>query len=160
MNNLVDVALEYEGFPTIKYAGPKAGKTPEGFDCSGFVQWVLMESGISIPKISNDREIRHSEEFFDHFGYLIHPLAKQKGDLVFFSKNGARPSHIGIYLGDGKMIHSPGTNNKKVCIRSVDEYCKNRINFESGNGGVQIYFENPIGFKRVALPSENRYHEI
>lgn len=158
MSKLVDIALEYEGFPSVRYVEPgNLGNTQKAFDCSGFVQWVILKSGICVPKVPNtDRIIRRSEEFFDFLGFAIHEPAVQPGDLVFFSKNGCRPSHLGIYIGDGNMIHSPGMDGKKVCIRSIDDFCKkNKLRLKEGN--LQIYFDNPIGYKRVTSPSGVRY---
>lgn len=160
VSKLVDIALKYDGFPSVRYVQPGThGNTPKAFDCSGFVQWVILESGISVPKVPNtDRIIRHSEEFFDFLGFLIHKPAVQPGDLVFFSKNGCRPSHLGIYIGEGNMIHSPGMDGKKVVVRSVEDFCKkNRLRFKPKEESVQIYFDNPIGYKRVTSPSGVRY---
>lgn len=160
MNKLVNIALKYEGFPSARYIPPGAfGNTPKAFDCSGFVQWALLESGIVIPNIPNtNRLIRHSEEFFDFLGFAVHEPAILPGDLVFFSKNGCKPSHLGIYIGKGNMIHSPGMDGKKVCIREVDDFCKkNKLKFKPKIGYPQIYFYNPIGYKRVALPVATRY---
>lgn len=154
---LVDIALKYEGFPAIRYKTPDAGNNPDGFDCSGYVQHVFSETDIDIPTIATTKKkIRHSEEFFDFFGYLIHEQARRPGDLVFFSKNGCRPTHIGIYIGEGNMIHSPGVNGKKVCVRSIDDFCdESKLQLDSRY--PQIYFFNPIGYKRAGMPSENRY---
>ena len=155
MSRLVEIALKYIDYPSVSYTLPNVGNTPDGFDCSGFVQWVLKESKINLQRISNWDELRHSEQFFDFLGIYIHPLARQKGDLVFFSKNGYRPSHLGIYLGDGEMIHSPGRNNQRVSICSIEDFCnKNSLKFPSEDGFPQIYFENPIGYKRAAIPLE------
>lgn len=75
------------------------GTTPEdGFDCSGFSQYVYQQEGISIPRTAN-------EQF--HALSPAHHL--QKGDLVFFRTHGQAVSHVGIYVGDGNFIHSPRT---------------------------------------------------
>ena len=161
MSKLVEIAFKYIDCPSVPYIGPDVGNNPKGFDCSGFVQWVLKESKIEIPRISNWNELRHSEQFFDFFGVSVHPQFIQKGDLMFFSRNGYRPSHIGIYLGEDKMIHSPGKNNQKVCIYSISDFCKeNPLIFSPKDGFPQIYSENPIGYKRVSRLLEDRYQEF
>jgi len=54
---------------------------------------------------------------------------------VFFSRNGFRPTHVGIYIGDGKMVHSPGVNGRKVEIRSIEDYIKERpLEFDPEEG--------------------------
>lgn len=162
MNRLVDIALGYEGFPAQRYRGPNTGQTPDGFDCSGYVQWVLLQSGICVPNVPHTEEaIRHSEEFFDFFGFLVDEQFRQPGDLVFFSKTGCRPSHVGIHIGEGKMIHSPGRNDSQVSVCSIDDFCNSKpLKFRPNNGYPQIYQKNPIGYKRVALPHRTRYQML
>lgn len=160
MNKLVNIALKYKGFPAMRYDGEgTTGNNPKAFDCSGYIQWVLIESGIKVPNVPNTkRAVRYSEEIFDFVGFAIHEQAVRPGDLVFFSKNGCRPSHLGICIGDGEMIHSPGMDGKEVCVRSIEDFCiKNRLRFKPKEGHSQIYFKNPIGYKRVAQTSESRY---
>lgn len=71
----------------------------EGFDCSGFVQAAFRQSmGIGLPR-------RVVEQARATQPIQRHEL--QPGDLVFFNTLGARYSHVGIYVGDGRFIHSP-----------------------------------------------------
>ena len=157
MENWIEVGLQYLGFPSKLYASPDEGNTPYGFDCSGFVQYVLLEAKISLPcSPGTDRPIRHTDEFFDHFGVLVHDKAARQGDIVFFSRNGKRPTHIGFYLGEGRMLHSPGVDGACVSIRSIEGLCRPLRYLES-----QIYLYNPVGYKRPAirLPGK-RYHKI
>ena len=79
------------------------GTSPEGgFDCSGLVGYVFRNSlGIELPRISRDMA---------NVGEAIHERsALVEGDLVFFSRRGARVDHVGIYIGDGKFVHAPRT---------------------------------------------------
>ena len=70
-----------------------------GFDCSGFVQALYAQGwGVSLPRRAVEqahatREIREDE--------------LQPGDLVFFNTLGPTYSHVGLYVGDGRFIHSP-----------------------------------------------------
>lgn len=76
------------------------GTTPRGFDCSGFSQYVYGQCGISLPRTCDDQA---------GVGIIIPKEALQCGDLVFFQgTNGMAPlaSHVGIYLGEGKLIHA------------------------------------------------------
>jgi cell wall-associated NlpC family hydrolase len=159
MSKLVNLALEYVGYPAIKYRSPSEGKSPQGFDCSGFVQYCLLKSGYDLhANPLNGRLIRHSEEFLDWFGIMVHEKAKKPGDLIFFSRNGFRPNHVGIYLGDDHFIHSQGKDSMTVDISHLDE--RNGIKFNPSRGKEQIYYKNPIAYKRPVLESKVRFERI
>jgi hypothetical protein len=66
-------------------------------DCSGFVQTVFRLNGILLPR---DADQQHQ------FSDPVAPEAMQPADIVVFSKRRDRATHIGIYLGDGKYLHS------------------------------------------------------
>nr|WP_249115247.1 C40 family peptidase [Desulfolutivibrio sulfodismutans] len=93
------------------------GDTPStGFDCSGFTTWVFNRYGINLPRSSR-------EQF--QIGQQVAKTSLKKGDLVFFgSKRGI--SHVGIYLENGKFIHS-ASNGKNVQVSNLEEdYWKQR----------------------------------
>jgi cell wall-associated NlpC family hydrolase len=76
------------------------GSSPEtGFDCSGFTMWSWSHAGVSLP---------HSSAV--QYASLPHVAREdlQPGDLVFFY---SPISHVGIYVGGGRMIHSPHTGD-------------------------------------------------
>jgi cell wall-associated NlpC family hydrolase len=159
----VKLALEYQGRPSMKYAGPDVGNTPESFDCTGFVQYCLLQSGFKLSMPGKERQIRHSEEMFDFFGVAIHPEVRQEGDLVFFTKNGLKPTHVGIYLADNQMIHSPGGGGPKVGLKSIADYVeKSKFNkIDLNDGKSRLYVRNPIGYKRPTLfRAGERYQDI
>ena len=85
------------------------GTTPSGFDCSGFVQYVFKQSGISLPRTTSEQVKK---------GTYVSKSNLQPGDLVFL-KNTYREgvSHVGIYIGDGQMIHA--SSSKGVTISSL-----------------------------------------
>lgn len=87
-----------------KYLGVKyvyGGSTPKGFDCSGLVQYVCKSVGISVN--------RNSASQFSN-GKAVNKSDLQPGDLLFFAKGG-RINHVGIYAGNGQMIHAPRTGD-------------------------------------------------
>jgi len=72
-----------------------------GFDCSGFVQYVYKNFGVNLPRTSMEQVNK---------GASIKIKNLEKGDLVFFMTNPALPyevSHVGIYIGNNRFIHSP-----------------------------------------------------
>ncbi len=74
------------------------GTTPRtGFDCSGFTSWVYKKHGYELPRTSREQA---------QIGKAIPKSQLRKGDLVFF-RTRRRISHVGIYVSDGKFIHSP-----------------------------------------------------
>ena len=88
------------------------GKTFKAWDCSGFVSWVFAQHGIKLTAYT-----------YSMVGELKPTSNPQPGDIVF--QNGY--SHVGVYLGDGKMISalnpSEGTLIHSTSIMSVDGYC-------------------------------------
>lgn len=92
------------------------GSTPSGFDCSGFVQYVLKQSGISLPRTTSDQV---------KVGTAISKSALQPGDLVFLQNTyRAGVSHVGIYVGDGKMIHASSSKGVTISDLSSSYYTK------------------------------------
>lgn len=84
--NIIESAEKYIGTP---YGGE--------FDCSGYVYKVFSENGIELPR-SSSSQYKHGES--------VEKENLQKGDLVFFNTTGSGISHVGIYIGDNKFIHS------------------------------------------------------
>lgn len=86
-----------------------AGTTPErGVDCSGLVQWVFAKVGVQLPRTS---------AMMARLGTPVSgdTAAMQPGDLLVFSKKTSRRiSHIGIYMGDGMMVHASSTSKRVV----------------------------------------------
>lgn len=145
-------ALKYVDYPSMHYKGHSYGQDERGFDCSGFVSFVLKRIGIPVSP-----EIRHSDQFFDYFGILVHEGLQERGDLVFFSYNryaniGVVPTHMGILISKTHYVHSPGRDGERV---KIAELKKEDIEPSSG----QIYKFNPIGFKRPAV-KDGRYHKV
>ncbi len=70
------------------------GESPSGFDCSGLVRWAYGQVGVDVP---------HNTVALYGVGSVVPRAELQTGDLLFFSGLG----HMGLYLGGGKMVHSP-----------------------------------------------------
>jgi len=77
------------------------GRTPKGFDCSGFVQTVFALNGIKLPRDSY-KQAEVGVELCDNWQDW------KTGDLVFYSFYGDRITHVGIVIEDGTIIHSSG----------------------------------------------------
>jgi len=73
------------------------GTSPDGFDCSGFMYYVFGRTGVTVPRTTYD---------MFQAGTPVPPDQLQTGDFVFFETLQPGPSHAGIYLGDGRFIHS------------------------------------------------------
>jgi cell wall-associated NlpC family hydrolase len=88
------IALKYLGIP-YQWAGASPGT---GFDCSGLVMYVFAQIGVQLPHFAAGQ-----------YGYGS-PVSRdqlQPGDLVFFDGL----SHVGIYIGNGQMVHAPQTGD-------------------------------------------------
>ena len=87
------------------------GMSPGGFDCSGFVCWAYKSVGVSLPRTAREQSV---------VGKRINNVEDmQVGDIVAF-RHPRRGYHTGIYVGDGKFIHSPHRRTT-VRVNSLDD---------------------------------------
>lgn len=103
---LYSLATEQIGVPYVS-----GGTGPRGFDCSGFTQYVYRRLGISIPRTCDGQL---------GIGLIIPKENLQCGDLVLFQRTTSHrgiTTHVGIYLGDGKLIHAGG---KGITVVELD----------------------------------------
>lgn len=105
-SQIVDLAI---GFLGIKYRF--GGETINGMDCSAFVQKVYRMAGIDLP-----RTARYQAQF----GIFVSKEDLQPGDLLFFQTYAKFPSHVGIYVGEGKMIHA-SSSGKRIIISNINK---------------------------------------
>lgn len=109
---VVQIAEQYLGIPYVY-----GGSTPSGFDCSGFTSYVFKQLGYSL--------YRSSYQQIDN-GVPVSKSELQPGDLLLFKRQGAsRIHHVGIYVGDGMMIHSPQTGDVIKYTSIVSGYYNN-----------------------------------
>ncbi len=110
--DLEEVALSFLATP-YRFGAEDRNST----DCSGFTQQVFRQLGLKLPRTAR-------EQF--RLGEKVPVGGLQRGDLLFFRTYAQFPSHVGIYLQDGKMIHA-SRNKRKVVISNVDlPYFRNR----------------------------------
>jgi hypothetical protein len=102
---LVATGLRFLGVPYLW-----GGNTPLGFDCSGFIQRIFRLNGLVLPRDSDQQALFGK----DKTGLNIDALAP--GDLVFFSRNPVRITHVGMVIPDRQFLHAFG----QVRVNSLD----------------------------------------
>ncbi|UUZ79250.1 C40 family peptidase [Paenibacillus sp. P26] len=108
---LVETARQFVGLPYLW-----AGTSGFGFDCSGFTYSLYRFYGIAIPRDAKDQEVA---------GTKVKPEELQPGDLLFYAHNKGKGQvhHVAMYIGEGRMIHSPQTGRTVEIIPvSTPEY--------------------------------------
>jgi cell wall-associated NlpC family hydrolase len=88
------------GFRGVPYR--LGGADPGGFDCSGLVQYVFAQYGISVPRVVEQQY---------EVGDTIRPSDIKPGDLIFFNtkKSGDGASHVAIAIGQDSFVHAPNS---------------------------------------------------
>ena len=88
------------GFRGVPYR--LGGADPGGFDCSGLVQYVFAQYGISVPRVVEQQY---------EVGDTIRPSEIKPGDLIFFNTNkrGDTASHVAIAIGEDSFVHAPNS---------------------------------------------------
>lgn len=100
-NAIVKSALSKRG---CKYVWGAEG--PDTFDCSGLVWWACNENGVIFT--------RTTAKELSNMGEEVRIPDLQPGDIITFKTDPTYVSHVGIYIGDGMMVHAP---NKKTVVR-------------------------------------------
>ena len=100
---VVEEAKKYLGKP---YRYGATG--PNAFDCSGLLYVVFKDSGMNVPRCSYE---------YLKIGTSVSLKNAKAGDVICFSQNGSRVSHVGIYMGNGQFIHA--STSSGVIITSV-----------------------------------------
>ncbi|MCE8021639.1 C40 family peptidase [Halomonas sp. MCCC 1A11036] len=91
------------------------GNTPEGLDCSGLVEMAYRSAGIKVPRTADEQ-------------YRTLPAVDraQPGDLLFFGDR-RKATHVGIYRGNGQMIHAPGSGREVTSVPLHIDYWQDRF---------------------------------
>ena len=91
---IAQLAQQYKG-----YAYTWGGMSPAtGFDCSGFANYICKQNGIELHRVAQD--------IYSNDGTWVSKDSLQAGDLVFFGYGQYSVTHMGIYVGNGQMIHA------------------------------------------------------
>lgn len=117
---LIATAEGYLGVPYVY-----GGSTPAGFDCSGFMQYVYNQHGITLHRTA---ALQYAND-----GTAVSKSNLQPGDLVFFSSSEKAIGHVGMYIGDDRMIHASSGAGKVIISNITSNY----------------YVTNYVGAKRV-----------
>lgn len=145
---IVDYLMQYKGRPYVW-----GGSNPDsGFDCSGLLQWGFKKFGINIPRVTYDQI---------GTGKAVGMKDLQIGDMVFFDTSSqAGPDHVGIYIGNGKMLHAPKTGDViKISDISSDYYRAHfagarRVTGVVGGGESQSNWSSQSATEKKLAPEE------
>jgi cell wall-associated NlpC family hydrolase len=106
-------ALDLRGAPYRN-----GGVDPSGFDCSGFVQYVFAQHGVSVPRTVGDQF---------RAGRDVSAAQLAPGDLVFFTTVAPGASHVGIALGGDEFVHAPSSTGEVRVERMSAGYWATRF---------------------------------
>ena len=120
-SQVVNIALSLVGSPYVY-----GGNTPSGFDCSGFIQYVYAQKGITVSRGAGT-------QIFDGYGVSYDDILP--GDIISWGYSDGTVTHSSLYIGDGKMVHAANPL-QGVMISDVESW----IN----TSGVQI-----LGIRRI-----------
>ncbi len=108
---VLDFAYNQVGKPYIW-----GGTGPNGYDCSGLTQAAWAQAGVNLPRTTYDQV---------NAGQRVSWENMQPGDLLFFY--GASPSHVGLYAGDGVMVHASTSSRPIGTVQLSDYYRSNFV---------------------------------
>ena len=100
IRKIIQESFQYLGVPYVF-----GGTSTNGFDCSGFTQFIFAEASVALPRMADAQY---------EVGYSVAVSQLQAGDLVFFETYEEGPSHCGIYIGGGKFISA--TSSRGIAI--------------------------------------------
>lgn len=96
------------------------GDNINGIDCSSFVQHVFELAGYKMPRTAREQAL---------YGYFVSRDNLKPGDLLFFATYARYPSHVGIYIGNNKMIHASSRGGRVEVTDINQDYYVRRFLF-------------------------------
>lgn len=147
--DVVNYLMQFKGTPYV-WGG---NSLSSGVDCSGLLQQGFAKFGIDIARVTNDQIGQGRAVDWDNL---------QVGDAVFFDTDAGRsgPDHVGIYIGNGKMLHAPHTGDVvKVTDITSDYYASRfmggrRFNGVEGGGEGNSNWNAQSDVERRLSPEE------
>ena len=109
-DSVVATATDVMGRP-YRYGG--TGDNGSGFDCSGLIQYAYAQHGVTLPRTS-------AEQAREGRAVGKNPTKLLPGDLLTFSNQGGPVTHVGLYVGGGRFIHS-ATRGVQISVLSADD---------------------------------------
>lgn len=110
---ITSTALQLRGSPYRE-----GGDAPPGFDCSGFIQYVFAQHGVTLPR-QVDEQYRIGED--------IAPTDLQPGDLLFFTTVAPGASHVALSIGSDEFVHAPSERGVVRVERLSSSYWSRRL---------------------------------
>ena len=104
-------AQQYVGYPYVY-----GGKSPSGFDCSGFMQFVFAQFGYQINRTATAQLAN---------GYYVEYDDLKPGDIIYFGF-GSTASHVGMYIGNGQFVHAQNSSTGVVITSLSEPWYANR----------------------------------
>lgn len=111
-DSIIATATEAMGRPYV-FGGTGAGGG--GFDCSGLIQYAYRKHGIALPRRSTD-QAREGRKIDRELKRL------SPADILTFSNRGGQVTHVGLYIGDGRFIHSATSGVQVSTLSAEDPY--------------------------------------
>jgi len=113
VKTILDDAKKYIG---AKYKwGATLAEAPSLFDCSSYTMYVFGNAGVELPRVSRDQASK---------GTSVSTSSLKAGDLMFFTMNDTytdgRVAHVGIYMGDGNMIHASASKGVMITTKVLE----------------------------------------
>lgn len=114
MNDVAIYALSLADTP-YQFGGSSPAS---GFDCSGFVRYVFKNTlGFTLPRTTQE---------MSRAGEALEADQLRPGDLVFFNTQRQPFSHVGIYVGEGRFVHSPSSGKAVAVVGMSEDYWRQR----------------------------------
>ncbi|MBN3554640.1 C40 family peptidase [Fictibacillus nanhaiensis] len=115
-SSIVEVAKKYEGTPY-----QWGGESPDGFDCSGYLQYIFDEAeNVELPRTVDDIYAQGTK--------VDSPAV---GDIVFFNLEGDGPSHAGVYIGNDQFVHASSSKGVTTAELNSSYWSENYIGAKS-----------------------------